>query len=96
MLKKAGLVKVNAGLGGAHLLKSIENITLFDVYKAVDVVEDGHLFQIHKDTDQECIMGWNIENVLDIILIRAEKGMGDVLRNVTMDYIVINILKEIE
>lgn len=30
MLKKAGLVNVNPGGGGAYLLKSIEDITLLD------------------------------------------------------------------
>lgn len=96
MLKKAGLVNVNAGCGGAYLLKSIENITLLDIYKAVEVVKEGKLFQIHEEPNPKCIVGSNIEDVLENILIRAERAMEDVLQNVTMKNVVTDLLKKIE
>jgi DNA-binding IscR family transcriptional regulator len=96
MLKKAGLVNVNLGSGGAYLLKSIEDITLLDIYKAVDVVEEGQLFQIHEEPNILCPIGANIEFVLEIILRKAQGAMEDVLKDFTMKDIVEGLLKKIE
>ena len=96
MLKKAGLVNVNSGSGGAYLLKAIEDITLLDIYKAVDVVEEGQLFQIHEEPNILCPIGANIEFVLEIILRKAQGAMEDVLKNFTMKDIVEGLLKKIE
>jgi Rrf2 family protein len=95
MLKKAGLVNVNLGSGGAYLLKPMENITLLDIYKAVDVVETGQLFQIHENPNPKCPIGANIQFVLEIILLKAQGAMEDVLRNVTMKDIVEGLLANI-
>lgn len=38
-LKEAGFIDVSRGNSGAKLLKPLDEITLFDVYKAVEVVE---------------------------------------------------------
>ncbi|NOV60821.1 DNA-binding IscR family transcriptional regulator [Clostridium beijerinckii] len=94
MLKKAELVDVNSGGGGAYLLKPVEDITLFDVYKAVDVVEDEKLFQIHENTNQECIIGANIQDVLMLMLPKAQSAMEEVLKSYTMADIVTGILEK--
>ncbi len=39
MLKNAGLVDMKRGTGGSYLTKPIEDISLLEVYKAVDVVK---------------------------------------------------------
>ncbi len=96
MLKKAELVNVSPGTGGAYLLKPIENITLLSIYKAVDVVEEGQLFQIHEEPNPKCPIGANIQFVLEVILLKAQDAMEDVLRNVTMKDIVEGLLKKIE
>jgi DNA-binding IscR family transcriptional regulator len=93
-LKRAGLVNVTAGIGGAYLLKSIEQITLLDVYKAVEVVKDEHLFQIHSKPNQVCTVGCNIQRVLGTVLIRAQKSMEEELQNVTMKDIIQDLLKK--
>lgn len=94
MLKKAGLVDVNIGCGGTYLLKNVEDITLFDVYKAVDVVEDKKLFQIHENTNQECIIGANIQDVLMLMLPKAQLAMEEVLKSYTIANVVTNILEK--
>ena len=96
MLKKAHLVDVPKGTGGAYLLKSIKDITLLEVYRAVDVVEEGELFQIHENPNPKCPIGANIQGVLEIILFKAEKAMEDVLKNVTMEDIVMGLKRKIE
>lgn len=96
MLKRADLVDVPKGTGGAYLLKDIKDITLLQVYRAVDVVEEGELFQIHENPNPKCPIGANIQGVLEIILAKAEKAMEEVLRNVTMEDIVLGLRKKIE
>ena len=93
MLKKAGLVSVNAGCGGANLLKPVEDITLLDVYKAVEVVKEGQLFKIHEDSDPNCKVGSKIHFVLEGVLHRTKTAMEMELRSVTIADIVEDILK---
>ncbi|MFC5704057.1 Rrf2 family transcriptional regulator [Cohnella faecalis] len=75
MLKKAGLIKIRPGVGGSNLLKEPEDISLLDVYRAVDVVEDGHMFNFHKDPSQACPVGKTIEQVLRRELTEAQSAM---------------------
>jgi Rrf2 family protein len=97
MLKKAGFVNVNLGYGGGtYLIKPIEEITLLDVYRAVDVVNEGHLFQIHENTDQSCIVGANIQHVLPMIFKKVEISMEDVLSSFTIKDVVDDLLKRVQ
>ena len=64
-LKKAGLVRVRRGSGGAEIAKPLEEITLLDVYNAVECVETGQLFHFHENPNQKCPVGRNIHAILD-------------------------------
>ncbi|UJF36341.1 Rrf2 family transcriptional regulator [Paenibacillus hexagrammi] len=75
MLKKAGLVEVRPGVGGASLLQSPEEITLLDVYHAVNVIEDNQLFRLHEDPNIRCPVGRNIEAALQTELSEAQAAM---------------------
>lgn len=91
-LKDAGFIEVSRGNSGVRLLRPLDKITLFDVYKAVEVVEKGNLFQIHEDTNINCTVGANIQIVLEVILESAQEAMESVLKNVTLENIVNKIL----
>ncbi|BGE81168.1 Rrf2 family transcriptional regulator [Staphylococcus petrasii] len=93
-LKQADLIETHQGSGGIQLLKPLSDITLLDVYKAVEVVDEGELFQMHEDTNINCVVGANIQSVLEIVLLRAQDAMETVLKNVTMEDIVSGILQE--
>lgn len=95
-LKRAQLVDMYRGNGGLYLLKPLSDITLLDVYHAVDVVEEGQLFQIHEDTNVNCVVGANIQGVLEIILMQAQDAMEGVLAKVTMNDIVNQVLQHNE
>lgn len=94
-LKKAGLVHVRSGTGGASLAKDLEQITLLDVYRAVEVVEEGHLFHIHEQPNPQCPVGANIQFVLELILTRAQSAMEDILDGVTMSQLVTDLRQKI-
>ncbi len=93
-LKQAGFLETHQGSGGIQLLKPLTDITLLDVYRAVEVVEEGELFQMHEDTNINCVVGANIQSVLEIVLLRAQDAMETVLANVTMDDIVSGIVQK--
>jgi Rrf2 family protein len=87
-LKNAGLIEVRRGTGGVALQKPLSEITLLDVYRAVDVVEEGELFQFHKNPNPNCPVGANIQAVLELILVRAQDAMEGILAEVTMEDLV--------
>ncbi|MFB7138101.1 Rrf2 family transcriptional regulator [Gottfriedia sp. NPDC056225] len=94
-LKNAGLIQVRRGTGGATLQKSLSEITLLDVYRAVEVVEEGELFQFHEKPNPNCPVGANIQAVLELILNRAQEAMEKILDDVTMEELVTVLSKKI-
>ncbi|MCD7729822.1 MAG: Rrf2 family transcriptional regulator [Clostridia bacterium] len=86
-LKKAGLVTVAAGSGGAKLTKKPKEITLYDVYSAVECV-DGQLFNFHDNPNPECPVGKNIHNLLDVHLADAQLALENSLKSVTLKNLV--------
>ncbi|MFD1179124.1 Rrf2 family transcriptional regulator [Paenibacillus puldeungensis] len=84
MLKKAGFIDVRPGVGGASLLKEPEHITLLDIYRAVDVAEEHQLFRIHEKPNIECLVGRNIEQVLQTELRDAQSVMEHRLSQTTL------------
>lgn len=88
MLKKAGLVEVRPGVGGASLLKAPEEITLLDVYRAVNVIEENQLFRFHEDPNERCPVGRNIESVLQSELNEAQSAMEHRLAQTTLSQLI--------
>ncbi|WP_044639907.1 Rrf2 family transcriptional regulator [Risungbinella massiliensis] len=85
MLKKTGLVDVRPGVGGASLLKDPDQITLLDVYRAVNVTEEKGLFRIHENPNIHCPVGRNIEQALQAELKDAQSAMEQRLGQTTLD-----------
>lgn len=92
LLKKASLVKVISGSGGAFLTKSVEKITLLDVYKAVNTDCDS-IFSFHNNPNPKCFIGKNIHNALDGCMDDAQKAMEESLDNVSLKDISLKIKK---
>ena len=96
MLKNAELVDMKRGTGGSYLTKNIEAINLLEIYRAVEVLEDGGLFQIHPNPNPNCPIGANIQSVIEVSLLNAQEAMENVLRKVTMHEIVSDINNKIQ
>ncbi len=88
-LKTAGIVNVVRGSGGTEIAKPLEDITLLDIYNAVECVEEGNLFYFHKKPNEHCPVGRNIHRVLDGRLEVIQKAMEDEMKAVTISDIVI-------
>ncbi|MCL6572658.1 MAG: Rrf2 family transcriptional regulator [Bacillus sp. (in: Bacteria)] len=91
MLKKVGLVNVRPGIAGATLAKDLSTITLLDVYKAVNVVQEKELFSIHENPNPNCPVGKNIQNTIGPLFSIAENAMEKALGNVTIEDVVRDI-----
>lgn len=83
-LKNADLIQVTRGSGGTSITKSIENITLFDIYLAVECVENGQLFHFHENPNPACPIGNNIHSVLDNKLLQIQHSMENEMKKITI------------
>ena len=70
-------------LKGARIVRDLSDITLYDVYRAVECV-DGDLFHFHENPNPACPVGRNIHAVLDCHLADAQRAMENELKKVTL------------
>ena len=82
-LRTAGLVEVAAGVGGAKLTRSPKDITLLDVFRAVE--EDEDLFHFQENPNPDCPVGRNIHRVLGTRLERIKRHMREDLARITLE-----------
>lgn len=88
-LKKAGLIQSSPGISGTYLLKNATEITLYDIYQAVEVTDN--LFDIHKTPNPNCEVGANIQETLDTVFIHAQQKMEADLKRTTLSQITADI-----
>lgn len=95
-LREAGILKTQRGSSGAVLAKPLDQITFYDVYKAVDSVdkEEG-LFHFHEQPNPNCPVGRNIHIAMDERLKEVQRSMEDELKHTTIADIAEDIRKEI-
>ena len=83
-LKKAGIVRVTRGSGGADTARPLKEITLLDLYHAVECVDGEGLFHFQEDPNSLCPVGRNIHAVLDGRLEEVQAAMEREMNSVTM------------
>lgn len=83
-LKKAGLVTVAPGTGGARLARDAEKISLLDVYRAVELTSNDALFGLHDTPNPHCPIGKNFNGVLSPWLDNARNALEQSLAQVTI------------
>ncbi|GAA4607806.1 Rrf2 family transcriptional regulator [Actinoplanes octamycinicus] len=82
-LRKAGLVKARRGAGaGFALARPAEEITMFDVWAAVD--REPLLALHHSEPNRECPVGRGIQPVLTDVYDDASEAFGAALRRRTI------------
>lgn len=95
-LRKAGIVETRQGSGGAHLAKALDEITLYDIYKAVDCVDDEGLFHFHENPNADCPVGRNIHKAMDDRLQTAQAALENELKSTTLAQVVFDTRKLID
>ena len=95
-LRAAGIVETRQGSGGAHLAKALDEITLYDIYKAVDCIDDEGLFHFHENPNAECPVGRNIHKAMDGRLEAAQAALENELKSTTLAQVVADTRKIID
>ena len=84
-LKNAGLIEVARGTGGITITKPLTAITFYDVYEAIEPVENGDLFRFHENPNPECPVGRNIHALLDRKLQAIQSAMEDEMKRYSIE-----------
>ena len=83
-LQDAGLIRIARGTGGITAEKPYEQTTFYDVYKAVEAVQDDTLFRFHDKPNPQCPVGRNIHTLLDAKLADIQNAMEEEMRRHTL------------
>ena len=89
-LKAAGLVEVARGTGGVSIVRPIEEISLLEVFNAVEG-SAGQLFRFHENPNDACPVGRSIHQAMDGKLDRVQQAFEDELGAITLSDVVADI-----
>jgi Rrf2 family protein len=82
-LRKAGLIHCQAGKsGGCRLAKPASEITLYDIYHAVE--SDGPFAIPEKAENKACAVSCHMKKMLQKVFSQAQEAMGSSLRRVKL------------
>jgi Rrf2 family protein len=83
-LKKSKLILVAPGPGGTTLARPPEDITLLDIFSAVESKETEDIFKFHQNQSEHCPVGSNIYGLLKTHLDDAVDALKSELSKVTL------------
>ena len=83
-LKEAGIIRISQGKTGIVLAKELSDITFYDVYKAVDCIDETGLFHFHEEPNIDCPVGRNIHNAMDAELKSIQNAMEERMKLITV------------
>ena len=83
-LAKADLITVARGTGGITITRPLADITFYDVYEAIEPVENGDLFHFHEAPNPECPVGRNIHKLLDGKLRSIQNAMENKMKKYSL------------
>lgn len=84
LLKKRGIIGSRQGVGGFALLVAPEELSLLRVYRATAGTEQVHVFDLHQNPNEECIVGRHIRPVLTDVFRGIEEKAELELRSTTL------------
>lgn len=72
-LKEANMISTSPGPSGVKLARSAEDISLWDVFLAVELEDENQFFRFHEQIDLTCPIG---SNMLGILSSHLDDGVG--------------------
>ena len=84
LLKKKGIIDSRQGISGFTLLVEPEELSLLRVYQAIAETEQVHVFDLHQNPNDECIVGRHIQPVLTDVFRGIEERAELELKNTTL------------
>ena len=96
LLKKKGIIESRQGASGYQLMVKPEELTLYEVYQAVSETEQVHVFDLHQNPNDQCIVGKHIRPVLTDVFRAVEEKAEQELRGTTLKCCMDRMRGEIE
>ena len=84
-LKKAGLITVARGTGGAELYMPPSEITLYMIYNALEPKGLSSLIGIHPCEGRKCPVAQNIHQVLQTPYQKIEDSIRHTMKSITLE-----------
>lgn len=83
-LKKAGLITVARGTGGANLCADPSEINLYQIYNAIEPKGLSGLIGIHSCEGLKCPVAQNIQKVLHVPYCKIEESIKQTMEGITL------------
>lgn len=83
-LKKAGLITVARGTGGANLCADPSEINLYQIYNALEPKGLSGLIGIHSCEGLKCPVAQNIQKVLHVPYCKIEESIKQTMEGITL------------
>ncbi len=96
LLKKKDIIESHRGISGFLLKPRSEDLTLLQIYQAVNETERPSLFDLHQNPNDECIVGRHIKPVLNGMFAEMEDVFFCALANKTLADCTAMIRKRLE
>lgn len=84
LLRRSGILESRQGVSGFRLLIPPEELSLFQIYEAVTEEESVHLFDLHQNPNDECIVGRHIQPMLKDVFRDVETQAEQRLKSTTL------------
>lgn len=84
MLKQYGIITGRRGIPGFRLAWNTDEIKLIDIYRAVYGQDGVHLLRIHKNPNDECIVGRYIRPVLSGVFGAVEESAARTMSGMSL------------
>lgn len=95
-LKKAGLISVARGTGGAKLCREPSQITLYMIYHALEPDGLSSLIGIHSCEDRKCPVAQNIRFVLQNPYQKIEDSIRHTMEDITLESMIEEFHKRVD
>ena len=96
LMKKKGILDSRQGIHGFSLLIPPEELSLYTVYQAINETNEVHVFDLHQNPNDECIVGRHIRPVLNETFREIEEKAERQLRQTTLADCMEKMRKEID
>lgn len=84
LLKKRDIIESHRGICGYTLKPKAEELTLLQIYRAVNETEAIGLFDLHQNPNDRCIVGHHIKPVLTDLFMEMEEAIVHALSGKTL------------
>ncbi|WP_130864140.1 Rrf2 family transcriptional regulator [Bacilliculturomica massiliensis] len=83
-LKSAGILNVSTGMGVTTLARDPADISLWDIYMAVEEYSPNELFKFHPNISNGCQIGRFFKEILGVHLDEAVRAMGEKMERISL------------